>query len=98
MFIDIAAPKGINVVAAASGKVVTSGWNNSYGYQVIIDHGGGILSLYAHNSRLLVNVGQKVEKGQIISQIGSTGLSTGAHLHFGVSKNGDWIDPTSMLK
>ncbi len=91
--IDIGAPSGTSIVAAADGEVIKSGWNNSYGNMVMIDHGGGIVTLYAHNSKLLVKKGDIVSRGQAISISGSTGRSTGPHLHFEVRVNGDYKNP-----
>jgi murein DD-endopeptidase MepM/ murein hydrolase activator NlpD len=91
--IDIGASSGSAVVAFNSGTVLFSGYNGGYGYTVIVDHGGQISTLYAHNSKLLVKVGDKVEKGQTISKVGSTGLSTGPHLHFEVRLNGKHTNP-----
>lgn len=96
--IDIPAPSGKDVVAAGDGKVVSSGGLGSYGKAVIIDHGGGIMTLYAHNSKLLVSEGQTVKKGQKIALIGSTGLSTGPHLHFEVRKDGQYTNPVPYVK
>lgn len=95
--IDIAVPSGTNILAANSGKVIYSGYNGGYGNTVIIDHGGKISTLYAHNSKLLVKVGDEVEKGKAISKSGSTGLSTGPHLHFEVRENGQHVDPMKYL-
>lgn len=96
--IDIGAPLGTNVLAADSGTVVTAGWNNSYGYYVTINHGSGLVTLYAHNSKLLVSKGDKVTKGQVIAKCGSTGNSTGPHIHFEVMKNGALQNPMNYLK
>ncbi len=96
--IDIAAGHGTGVVAAESGRVIASGWQGSYGKTVMIDHGGGIVTLYAHNSNLLVSVGQTVAKGQSIAQVGTTGMSTGAHIHFEVRQNGRHVDPMGWLR
>jgi hypothetical protein len=91
--VDIAAKTGSPIVAANDGTVIRAGWNNAYGNVVFIDHGGGIVTVYAHNSELLVSNGAKVTRGQQISKAGSTGNSTGPHLHFEVRKNGDYQDP-----
>lgn len=95
--IDIGASMGSDVYAAEAGTVVTAGWNNSYGYYVTINHGGGYVTLYAHNSKLLVSKGQTVTKGQTIAKCGSTGNSTGPHVHFEVMLNGQLQNPLSYL-
>ncbi|MGE5630438.1 MAG: murein hydrolase activator EnvC family protein [Caulobacteraceae bacterium] len=96
--IDIAVPRGTTILAANAGKVIYSGYYGGYGNAVIIDHGGKISSLYAHNDKLLVKVGETVTKGQEISISGSTGLSTGPHLHFEVRENGQPVDPMKYVK
>ncbi|MFW5648686.1 MAG: murein hydrolase activator EnvC family protein [Candidatus Alkaliphilus sp. MAG34] len=96
--IDIKVPAGKDVVAAGNGKVVTSGTLGGYGKTVIIDHGGGIMTLYAHNSKLLVSEGSNVTKGQKIALVGSTGVSTGPHVHFEVRKNGQYVDPIPYVR
>lgn len=95
--IDIAAHQGTQVVAAASGTVVRAGWVEGYGYMVEIDHGYGLRTLYAHGQRVLVKRGQQVEKGQPILLVGSTGVSTGPHLHYEVRKNGRPVSPWPYL-
>jgi len=95
--IDIGAPTGTKVVAANAGRVMMAGWNDSYGNLVMIDHGGGIVTLYAHNSSLLVKTGDIVMPGDQIAKIGSTGMSTGPHLHFEVRVNGVYVDPRKYI-
>ena len=95
--IDIGAPLGSDVLAAEAGRVVTSGWNNSYGYYITITHGGGYVTLYAHNSKLLVSAGDNVTRGQVIAKCGSTGNSTGPHIHFEVMINGELKNPLNYL-
>lgn len=95
---DFGARKGTPLLAVNDGRVSFSGWMRGYGNVVKIRHAGGYESLYAHQSRRRVKVGQKVKKGQIIGYVGSTGRSTGPHLHFGLMKNGRWIDPMRVLR
>lgn len=95
--IDIPAPKGTPIKAAASGKVIIAGWVRGYGYTVMIDHGSNLLTLYGHNSALLVKVGQTVTAGQQIAKCGSTGDSTGNHCHFEVRKDGVKVDPLKYV-
>lgn len=96
--IDIAARTGTPVYAADGGKVIYSGTNGAYGKLVKIDHGGGFVTYYAHNSKLLVSKGEKVFKGQKIAEVGNTGRSTGPHLHFEVRKHGKTVNPLSYVK
>ncbi len=91
--VDLADNRGNTVVAANDGVVIMAGWNGGYGKCVIIDHGGSTSTLYAHNDTLLVSNGESVKKGQAIAKIGTTGYSTGPHLHFEVRKNGGHTNP-----
>ena len=95
--LDIAAPTGTPVLAAAPGKVTYAYWAGSYGMLVTIDHGNGVETRYAHNSRILVKVGDEVQQGQRIALVGSTGNSTGPHLHFEVLVDGENRDPLDWL-
>ena len=96
--IDLRVPSGSKIVAANEGVVLIAKYNVAYGYYVVIDHGGGISTLYAHNKKLLVSAGQTVKRGQVISYSGSTGYSTGPHLHFEYRINGEYQNPLDYLK
>lgn len=95
--IDIGADYGSTIYAAEQGLVIFAGWYGGYGNAVIIDHGGGITTLYGHTSELYVSEGQTVQRGQAIAAVGSTGLSTGPHLHFEVRREGEPTDPVAFL-
>ena len=90
-------PAGTPVLASADGIVITAGWLSGYGYTVIIDHGNKISTLYAHNSKLYVKAGEEVQRGQKIAAVGSTGNSTGPHIHFEVRVDGEHTDPKEWL-
>ncbi len=96
--VDLAAPGGSNILAAETGKVISAGWNGGYGNCLVVDHGGGVSTLYAHASRLLVSKGDYVTKGQVIAKVGTTGNSTGNHLHFEVLINGKTTNPMNYIK
>ena len=94
---DISAPMGANFIAANDGIVVKAGYNGAYGNMVVIDHGGGVSTLYAHGSQILVEVGQIVKRGDVVLKVGSTGYSTGPHAHFEVRLNGIVTDPMPYI-
>lgn len=91
--IDIAATRGTPILATASGKVTFAGWSSGYGYLVKIDHGNGVETYYGHCSKLYVSTGDTVEAGEEIAAVGSTGNSTGNHLHFEIRLNGEQVNP-----
>lgn len=95
--VDIGAPRGANFIAANDGIVTKASYNNAYGNMVIIDHGGGVSTLYAHGDEILVQVGQTVKRGDPILKVGSTGYSTGPHAHFEVRLNGVVTDPMPYI-
>ena len=95
--IDLAVSTGTPVVAAAAGTVIVAGWMGGYGNLVVIDHGNGIATAYGHNTSVAVSYGQSVAQGQLISYSGSTGHSTGPHVHFEVRVNGSPVDPLGYL-
>ena len=94
---DLSASSGTPIRAAADGTVVSAGWLGGYGNATIIDHGGGLATLYGHQSALLVREGQDVERGQVIGRVGCTGTCTGPHLHYEVRINGNPVDPAPYL-
>lgn len=95
--IDIGASAGADIIAAADGTVTAASYSSAAGNYVMIDHGGGLYTVYMHSSSLLVSPGQTVSAGDVIAKVGSTGISTGSHLHFGVSLNGSYVSPWSYL-
>ena len=95
--IDIAGGSGTPIAAAAAGTVIVAGWNGGYGNLVVVDHGGGISTAYAHMSSIAVSVGQSVGQGTVVGGMGTTGHSTGVHLHFEVRVNGAAVNPLAYL-
>lgn len=95
--LDITAPEGSPIEATANGTVTFAGWEAGYGNLLVIDHGYGIVTKFAHASKLLIGVGAKVRRGQAIALVGSTGLSTGPHLHYEVHVNGHPVDPKRFV-
>ena len=95
--VDMAAPAGTPIYAAKAGKVTTATWNNSAGYYVSINHGDGFSSIYMHMTHYIVSAGQYVSRGQVIGYVGSTGTSTGNHLHFGIAYNGTYVNPMAYI-
>lgn len=96
--IDIVASQGTAVAASRSGEVSFSGWNGAYGYVVYLDHPDGTQTRYAHLSAYFVRAGDRVLQGETIGQVGSTGASTGPHLHFEIRVNGTAVDPLPILR
>lgn len=96
--IDVAAPRNTPVVAPLAGKVIDAGWHPIYGNVAVIDHGGGLVTVYGHNGRLLVREGARVREGDTVGLVGSTGQSTAPHLHFETRKDGYSVDPLFLLK
>lgn len=95
--IDIARPSNYNITASDNGVVTFAGWDGTYGQKIVVDHNNGYETLYAHLSEIKVTVGQVVPQGSIIGIMGSTGNSTGTHLHFEVHKNGSYVNPLTLL-
>jgi murein DD-endopeptidase MepM/ murein hydrolase activator NlpD len=96
--VDLGAATGTPFFAAAAGRVVLARWNAGYGNNVMIDHGGGIMSVYGHSSKLLVKEGQSVRAGQLIALVGDTGHSFGSHLHFELRLNNRPIEPLTFMR
>ena len=95
--IDIGASSGSAIVAAAAGTVVVSTYSYSAGNYIMLNHGGGVYTVYMHCSQLLVSEGQQVSQGQTIAKVGSTGYSTGPHLHFGIRHGGRYVNPQTYV-
>jgi murein DD-endopeptidase MepM/ murein hydrolase activator NlpD len=95
--VDLAAPTGTPIYATRSGTVDTATYGSSAGYYVQIDHGDGFKSIYMHMTHYVVSKGQQVSQGQVIGYCGSTGASTGPHLHFGITKNGNYVNPANYI-
>ena len=93
--VDISAPRGASIKACNGGTVTTAAYNSSYGYYIVVDHGGGKATLYAHCSKLIAKKGDKVKQGQVIGQVGMTGVATGNHLHLEIRINGVAVNPFS---
>jgi murein DD-endopeptidase MepM/ murein hydrolase activator NlpD len=93
---DFSAPVGTDIFATGNGTVTYSGWRQGYGETIEIDHGFNYVTLYAHCSKRMVRVGQKVKRGDVIALVGNTGKSTGPHLHYEVHLNGRPIDPRNF--
>ena len=91
--VDLSAPHGTSIYATHEGVVASSGWSNGYGWNITLNGGSGLQSFYGHNSRNVVKPGERVKQGQLIGYVGSTGISTGPHLHYGIMINGQWINP-----
>jgi murein DD-endopeptidase MepM/ murein hydrolase activator NlpD len=95
--VDISVPPGSEVKATANGIVSFAGWTENSGIVVVVEHGHGFSTAYAHNRKALVRVGQRIARGEVIAQSGSTGVSTGPHVHYEIWKNGRPTDPAGFL-
>ena len=95
--VDLAGPEGTPIYASRTGVVTIATYGRSAGYYVTINHGDGFSSIYMHMTNYVVKKGQAVSAGQLIGYMGSTGISTGSHLHFGILKNGTWVNPMNYL-
>ena len=95
--VDIATNKGTPIYAVQEGTVLEAGWHSDYGYHVKINHGNGVITHYAHSSELYVSAGEEVSRGQIIAAVGSTGWSTGPHLHLEMTIDGKYVDPIKYI-
>ena len=94
---DLRAPRGTQIIASAAGRVIFSGRKNGYGLMVVIDHGGGIETAYAHNQRNIVKLGERVNQGQQVARVGRSGNATGFHVHFELRKLGKAVNPAPYL-
>ena len=95
--VDIGASSGSDILAAAAGEVIISTYSYSAGNYIMINHGGGVYTVYMHCSQLLASVGQQVKQGEVIAKVGSTGYSTGPHLHFGIRTGGKYVNPLNYV-
>lgn len=95
--IDVRAPRGTPIEAPGEGTVVKAGWEQGYGWTIEIDHGYGIVTRYAHTAKILVELGQRVERGEVIARVGATGLAEAPHLHYEVRQNGRPVDPLRFV-
>jgi murein DD-endopeptidase MepM/ murein hydrolase activator NlpD len=95
--LDMSAPVGTPVLASAEGRVIRAGYYGAYGYLVEMDHGNGLRTRYAHNSRLAVHAGQRVRRGEIISYVGATGRASASHLHYEVLLHGEPVNPEPYI-
>lgn len=95
--IDLRAPRGTPIYASAAGKVIFSGYNRGYGHLIVIDHGRGIETAYAHNNRNIAKKGQHVKQGQVVATVGRSGNATGYHVHFEFRRNGRTVNPIRLL-
>lgn len=95
--LDIVAPAGTPIVAPADGRITFAGWKMGYGRAVEIDHGWGIVTFYGHCQSILTSQGARVKRGQQIARVGSSGRSTGTHLHYGIKVNGNWVNPGNYI-
>ena len=96
--IDLRAPQGTPIYASADGRVIFSGYNRGYGHMIVIDHGRGIETAYAHNSRNIARKGQRVKQGQIVARVGRSGNATGYHVHFEFRKHGQALNPVRYVQ
>jgi murein DD-endopeptidase MepM/ murein hydrolase activator NlpD len=96
--IDLRAPRGTPIHASAAGRVIFSGYNRGYGHLIVIDHGGGIETAYAHNNRNIAKKGQQVKQGQVVATVGRSGNATGYHVHFEIRRHGQAVNPIRYVQ